>query len=73
MEVKIGVIHAARELTIDSELDTAGIEEAVTTALAEGGVFTLADSKGRRVIVPVERLAYVDITAATAGQVGFRS
>lgn len=73
MEVKIGVTHAARELTIDSELDPAGIEEAVSAALTEGGVFTLADAKGRRVIVPVDRLAYVDVTAVSTGQVGFRS
>lgn len=73
MEVKIGVTNAARELTIDSELDPAGIEEAVSTALSEGGVFTLADAKGRRVIVPVDRLAYVDVTAVSTGQVGFRS
>ncbi len=73
MEVKIGVTHAARELTIDSELDATGVEEAVIAALAAGGVLTLADAKGRRVVVPVDKLAYVDVTAVSAGQVGFRS
>ncbi len=73
MEVKIGVTHAARELTIDSELDAAGVEEAVTAALASGGVLTLSDAKGRRVVVPVDKLAYVDVTASVTGQVGFRS
>jgi hypothetical protein len=73
MEVKIGVIHASRELTIDTALDAAEVEEQVRTALTAGGVLALADAKGRRVVVPVEKLAYVEITTSTVGQVGFRS
>ena len=33
----------------------------------------LADSKGRRVLVPTDKLAYVEIGSPSAGQVGFRS
>jgi hypothetical protein len=73
MEVKIGVTHASRELTIDTTLDAAALEEQVRAALADGGVLSLADTKGRRVVVPVEKLAYVEITTGTVGQVGFRS
>jgi hypothetical protein len=73
MEVKIGVIHASRELTIDTALDAAELEEQVRSALSDGGVLSLADAKGRRVVVPVEKLAYVEITTGTVGQVGFRS
>ena len=73
MEVKIGVQNASRELTIDSDLDADGIEKAVTEALKDGGVFVLTDSKNRRIVVPGEKLAYVDITTSVAGQVGFRS
>jgi hypothetical protein len=39
----------------------------------EQGVFALTDSKGRRVIVPADKLAYVEIGSPTIGQVGFRS
>ena len=73
MEVKIGVIHATRELTIDTSLEAGDVEEQVRTALTEGGVLSLTDAKGRRVVVPGEKLAYVEITTTTAGQVGFRS
>ena len=73
MEVKIGVIHASRELTIDTGLDAAEVEERVREALTSGGLLSLTDSKGRRVVVPVEKLAYVEISTSTAGQVGFRS
>ena len=73
MEVKIGVVNASRELTIDTTLDAGDLEEQVKSALSAGGVLALSDAKGRRVVIPVEKLAYVEITTSSAGQVGFRS
>ena len=73
MEVKIGVQNAARELHIDTDESSDSIQKQVTDALASGGVLTLADNKGRKVVVPVEKLAYVEIGHGTLGQVGFRS
>ncbi len=73
MEVKIGVQNAQRELTIDTTLDADGVQEAVAEALKEGGVLSLTDIKGRRILVPGERLAYVDIATGVSGTVGFRS
>jgi hypothetical protein len=73
MEVKIGVIHASRELTLDTTLDAGEVEELVRSAMESGGVLSVADAKGRRVVVPVEKLAYVEVAAGTTGQVGFRS
>lgn len=73
MEVKIGVQNAARELNIDTDESPDSVAKQVADALAAGGVLTLADSKGRRVLVPVEKLAYVEIGHGTIGQVGFRS
>ena len=72
MEVKIGVQFAARELVLESTQSPAEVEEAVTAALgSETGVLTLTDEKGRRVIVPVTKLAYIEIAEATARPVGF--
>ena len=72
MEVKIGVQYASRELSIDTTMDADEVEKAVADALG-GGVLVLADSKGRRIVVPGEKLAYVDITTSLTGTVGFRS
>jgi hypothetical protein len=36
-------------------------------------VLMLQDSKGRKVLVPTDKLAYVEIGSPTIGQVGFRS
>jgi hypothetical protein len=73
MEVKIGVQYANRELTVDTPLDAEAVEEQVRKALVDGGVLSLTDAKGRRVVVPVEKLAYIEISTSTVGQVGFRS
>jgi hypothetical protein len=73
MEVKIGVQNVTREITIDTTLDADAVEKAVSGALEEGGVLALTDSKGRRVVVPGAKLAYVDISTSVTGQVGFRS
>ena len=73
MEVKIGVQNASRELTIDTTLDADGVQQAVTEALQDGGVLGLTDAKGRRIVVPGDKLAYVDISTSVSGQVGFRS
>ncbi len=74
MEVKIGVQHANRELVVETNLSSDEIEKTVSEALkTETGLLSLTDSKGRRVIVPADRLAYIELGTPTAGQVGFRS
>ena len=72
MEVKIGVAESPRELVVSSALTQDEIEKQVSAALeAERGVLTLVDDKGRRVLVPVSRIAYVDIAPADVRRVGF--
>ncbi len=73
MEVKIGIQHASRELVVDTEEDAAAVEKQITTAVADDGVLALTDTKGRRVIVPADRIAYIEIGTSTTGHVGFRS
>ncbi len=72
MEVKIGVQHAPRELVLESASTPAEVEKTVTEALSDDdGVLTLVDEKGRRVIVPVSKVAYVEIAEAATRKVGF--
>jgi hypothetical protein len=72
VEVKIGVQFAPRELVVESAQSPADIAAAVTEALSsESGVLTLVDDKGRQVIVPSSKLAYVEIDESTARKVGF--
>ena len=72
MEVKIGVQFAPRELVLESAESPADVAKAVAEALAdETGILNLIDEKGRRVIVPVAKLAYVEIAETTGRPVGF--
>jgi Protein of unknown function (DUF3107) len=72
VEVKIGVQYAPRELVIDSAQSPAEVEASVSSAIsAAEGVLSLVDEKGRRIIVPVSKIAYVEIAEASARQVGF--
>jgi hypothetical protein len=74
VEVKIGVQNANRELVLDSGQSTDDVEKAVSAALSgDEGVLVLSDTKGRKVLVPTDKLAYVEIGTSTSGQVGFRS
>lgn len=72
MEVKIGIQHAPRELIVDTSEDQESVERKVADAVSSG-LLSLTDSKGRRILVPGDRIAYVEIGGGVAGQVGFRS
>jgi hypothetical protein len=71
VEIKIGVQHVAREIVVESKQSPEEIEALVTEALATGGVLNLEDDAGRRVIVPVATIGYVDLGAAKKSSVGF--
>ncbi|HEY3747696.1 MAG TPA: DUF3107 domain-containing protein [Pseudonocardiaceae bacterium] len=72
MEVKIGIAESPRELVVSSALTPDEIEKLVSEALRhDQGLLTMVDEKGRRVVVPVARIAYVDIAPADVRKVGF--
>lgn len=71
MEVKIGVLHTPRELTIESELSAEEVHGLVDAALTEGKALRLEDQRGSQIIVPAATLAYVEIAGQKRGGVGF--
>ncbi len=72
MEVKIGVQHAPREIVIESEQSSEEIERAVSAALGgTANLLSLTDDRGRKILVPADRLAYVEIGEPTKHRVGF--
>ena len=74
MEVRIGVHHATRELVVESTETAEAVLQAVQTAVTGGsGVLTLTDERGRQVIVPADKVAYVEIGQPEARRVGFGS
>lgn len=73
MEIKIGVQDTPREVSLDSTDTSENVIAAVEAALASGGVLTLVDDRGRTVMVPATKIAYVEVGATTKGRVGFGS
>jgi len=74
VEVRIGVQQTARELVLDSSEAPDALAKKIAAAMkTEGGLLDLTDEKGRRVVVPVAKLAYVEIAATESRKVGFGS
>jgi hypothetical protein len=72
VEVKVGVKGGPRELTIDISLSPDELAAAVRAALAdESGLLVLVDEKGRQLLVPSDKLAYVEIGDTNERRVGF--
>ncbi|WP_306317971.1 MULTISPECIES: DUF3107 domain-containing protein [unclassified Streptomyces] len=72
MEVKIGVLHTPREIVLESDQSAEEVESAVSAALSgKSQLLSLKDEKGRKVLVPAERLAYVELGEPATRKVGF--
>ncbi|TQS46665.1 DUF3107 domain-containing protein [Cryptosporangium phraense] len=72
MEVKIGVQFAPRELVLESTQSQDEVEQAVADALAGvTNLLSLVDEKGRRVVVPADKIAYIEIAESELRRVGF--
>ena len=73
MEVKIGVQHAPREVVLETNETVEAIEKQVADAVKDSGTLAIDDVRGRRILVPGDKIAYVEIGGGVSGQVGFRS
>jgi hypothetical protein len=72
VEVRIGVQHANRELLLESAQSGEAVETAVAEALkSDERLLVLVDEKGRRIVVPTDKLAYVEIGEESSRRVGF--
>ncbi|HWA67283.1 MAG TPA: DUF3107 domain-containing protein [Mycobacteriales bacterium] len=72
MEVRIGIKGAPREISYESAQTADEIQQLVEKAMrSEDPALTLVDEKGRRVIVAIDKLAYVEIAEGDPRRVGF--
>jgi hypothetical protein len=73
MEIRIGVVYTARELNLETDDSVDTVTATVESTISAGdGVLWLTDKKGRRVGVPVDKIAYVEIVTDAGGRkVGF--
>ena len=73
MEVKIGIQSVPRELVVETDTPADEIESQLASALSgdDPSLFALAMSKGGKILVPADKIAYVEFGAPEARRVGF--
>ena len=71
MDVKIGIQSVPRELILDTNVEPDDIERALSVAVTEGTLLVLFDDKGGKVMVPADKIAYVEVGAGPGRRVGF--
>ena len=74
MEVKIGIPSVPRELRIETPSTPEEVENALKAAIAaDSGVLVLTDVNGGRVLVPADKIAYLEFGGTEPRRVGFSS
>jgi hypothetical protein len=71
VEVKIGIQSVPRELVLETNSAVEEVERALSTAVTDGTVLVLEDDKGGKVLVPADKIAYLEIGGAEPRRVGF--
>jgi hypothetical protein len=73
MEVRIGVVYTSRELVLEMDEDSATVTAAIEAAInGKGPLMWLTDAKGRKIGIPGDKLAYVEVAGDAADRkVGF--
>ena len=71
VEVKIGIQSIQRELVLDTPSSPDEVERSLTTALSNGGMFVVRDDKGGKVLIPAEKIGYVELNGAEERKIGF--
>ena len=71
VQVRITVTNVTSDVNFESALSAAQIQSAVNAALKSGEALTLEDIRGRVIMVPAEKIGFVDIGEQTDRRVGF--
>jgi hypothetical protein len=69
--VRISVTNVSSELSFECDSSPADIKSAVATALTAGTPLVLTDIRGHEIIVPADKIGYVEIGEQVERRVGF--
>jgi hypothetical protein len=73
VEIKIGIQSIPRELEIETPSSPDEIERSLMTALSNGGMFVIRDDKGGKVLIPADKIGYVELNGTEQRRIGFGS
>jgi DNA-binding MurR/RpiR family transcriptional regulator len=73
MELRIGVVHTPKELSVEVEGSADEVVTMVSAAMTEGApILWFTDTKGRKIGLPADKIAYLEIDDNSSGRhVGF--
>lgn len=72
MELRIGIQHAPRELTIETDQEAADIEQLVQEAFEKNApLVRFTDDKQRVYLVQTAQILYVEVSGEAPRRVGF--
>jgi hypothetical protein len=71
VEIKIGIQSVPRELVIETRSSFEEVQRALADAVADGGVLTLGDDKSGKVLIPADKIAYLEVSGSEPRRIGF--
>jgi hypothetical protein len=71
VEVKVGIQMGQHELVVETADGAQDIERSLADALADGTLFVLNDSKGKTLLIPAAKIAYVELSTVEQRKIGF--
>jgi len=70
-DVKIGISDSSHELNFECSNSQAEVIAKVNEAIKSSSVLSLSDSKGREILVPFNKISYVEVGESADRHVGF--
>lgn len=71
MEVKIGIRHIAREVSVDTQESADAVRAKVADALNNGTLLELTDEKGAVTLISGAQIGYVELGSEEKRHIGF--
>ncbi len=70
-EVKIGISDSTHEINIECASTQSEVIAKVNEAIKSSAVLSLSDTKGRELLVPSNKISYVEVGESNDRKVGF--
>ena len=70
-EVKIGIADSTHEIYIECSSSQSEVIAKVNDAIKSSSVLALSDTKGREILVPHNKISYVEVGESADRRVGF--
>jgi Protein of unknown function (DUF3107) len=71
VEVKIGIQSVPREIVVETSSSYEEVQQLLAAAVTDSTVFVLTDEKGGKIMVPGDKIAYVELSSLEPRRIGF--